>query len=226
MDGVTKINILGNLESRPYVDMTCDVLSAFGVSTEHFTIPFAHHLVSPGTIEIEGDWSNAAFFLTAAALGSSVTVTGLNDCSSQGDREILTVLESLNNNISISAADIPDLVPILSIAAAAKQGAVFTDIQRLRLKESDRVSTVIQMIRALGGQADADDSTLTVSGTGLTGGTVDSCNDHRIAMAAAIAATVCKDPVTVYNAEAVNKSYPGFWQDYRTLGGHYEQYLR
>ena len=182
----------------------------------------SHTLISPGTFAVEGDWSNAAFFLTAAALGSSVTVTGLDNNSRQGDRSILPILESLKNNATISAVDIPDLVPILSIAAAAKDGAVFTNIQRLRLKESDRVSTVVQMIRALGGQAYADDTTLTVKGTGLVGGTVDSSNDHRIAMAAAIAATVCKNPVTILTAEAVNKSYPGFWKDFQTLGGQYE----
>ena len=92
--------------------------------------------------------------------------------------------------ITISAADIPDLVPILSIMAACSRGAVFTDIRRLRLKESDRVASVIAMVEALGGKAEADADTLTVYGTGLTGGTVDSVNDHRIAMSAAIAATV------------------------------------
>ena len=222
MNGETKIEILGNPESMPYIEMTRDVLSVFGITTENFFISSAHTLISPGTFAVEGDWSNAAFFLTAAALGSSVTVTGLDNNSRQGDRSILPILESLKNNATISAVDIPDLVPILSIAAAAKDGAVFTNIQRLRLKESDRVSTVVQMIRALGGQAYADDTTLTVKGTGLVGGTVDSSNDHRIAMAAAIAATVCKNPVTILTAEAVNKSYPGFWKDFQTLGGQYE----
>lgn len=226
MDGETKIDIIGNPESKPYIDMTRDVLALFGVTTENLTVPAAHSLTSPGTIEIEGDWSNAAFFLTADVLGSSITVTGLNEYSAQGDRSILSALDSLKEKVIISAMDIPDLIPILSVAAAARHGGVFTDIQRLRLKESDRVSAIIQMIHALGGKACADDNSLTVKGTGLTGGTVDSCNDHRIAMAAAIAATVCKEPVTIIGAEAVNKSYPGFWQDYQTLGGQYEQHLR
>ena len=110
--------------------------------------------------------------------------------------------------------------------AGAKNGAVFTNIQRLRLKESDRVESVVQMIRSLGGQADATADTLTVWGTGFTGGIVDSVNDHRIAMSAAIAATVCKKPVTVLGAECVSKSYPAFWEEYNRLGGYYEQYLR
>ena len=112
------------------------------------------------------------------------------------------------------------------MVAAAKEGAVFTDIQRLRLKESDRVASVVNMLRALGGSADSTETTLAVHPTPLAGGTVDACNDHRIAMAAAIAATVCKDPVTILGAECVNKSYPAFWAEYRRLGGNYEQFLR
>ena len=110
--------------------------------------------------------------------------------------------------------------------AAAKNGAVFTNIQRLRIKESDRVATVMEMIENLGGKAEATEETLTVHGTGLRGGTVSSHNDHRIAMAAAIAATVCTEPVTILGAEAVKKSYPSFWEEYQKIGGQYEQYLR
>jgi 3-phosphoshikimate 1-carboxyvinyltransferase len=128
-----------------------------------------------------------------------------------------------NGKPIISAVDIPDLVPILSVVAAAKHGAVFTDIQRLRLKESDRVATVIAMIQDLGGKASATEDTLTIFPAKLHGGTVDSYNDHRIAMSAAIAATVCTAPVTILGAEAVNKSYPSFWAEYRRLGGNYEQ---
>ena len=118
------------------------------------------------------------------------------------------------------------MIPILSVVAASNQGAVFTNIQRLRLKESDRVQSVISMIQNLGGRAEATESTLTVFGTGLTGGKVDSVNDHRIAMSAAIAATVCSEPVVITGAECVEKSYPRFWEEFRRLGGYYEQYLR
>ena len=208
IEGKTELDITGKVESRPYIEMTRKALAQF---------PNFH---SPGMLTVEGDWSNGAFFLTAKALGSDLTVLGLDDHSSQGDKliaEILCVLKS--GYAAISAADIPDLVPVLSVFAAAKNGAAFTDIRRLRLKESDRVASVVNMITALGGRADADEDTLYIRGTGLRGGTVDSCNDHRIAMAAAIAATVCADPVTVLGAEAVNKSYPQFWEEYRRLGG-------
>jgi 3-phosphoshikimate 1-carboxyvinyltransferase len=153
-------------------------------------------------------------------------VGNLNEQSSQGDKEVVDCLKTLRHHCTISAADNPDLIPILSIMAACNQGAVFTDIRRLRLKESDRVAATHNMITALGGRCESDENTLTVYGTGLTGGTVDSFGDHRIAMAAAIAATKCRETVTILGAQAVNKSYPNFWEDYRELGGKYEQYLR
>jgi 3-phosphoshikimate 1-carboxyvinyltransferase len=139
---------------------------------------------------------------------------------------ITQLLPAFEKHCHVDAADIPDLVPILAVMAAAREGAVFTNIRRLRLKESDRVMAVENLIQSLGGKTESTENELTVYGTGLTGGTVNSYNDHRIAMAAAIAATVCSNPVTISGAEAVNKSYPSFWNEYRKLGGHYEQYLR
>ena len=217
MDGKSKITITGNLESRPYVDMTEQALKLFSAPDFH----------SPGYIEVEGDWSNGAFFLAAKALGSGLNVLGLNTESAQGDRAVMEILKQMEAGTpTVSAKDIPDLVPILSVVAAANRGAVFTDIRRLRLKESDRVASTIAMIDSLGGKAEADENTLIIYGTGLTGGTVDAMNDHRIAMAAAIAATVCKEDVTILGAECVKKSYPKFWEEYARLGGNYEQYLR
>lgn len=214
--GATKLTVTGKLESKPYVDMTLRAMELFQAPEYH----------SPGTITVEGDWSNGAFFLAAAALGSAVITESLSADSPQGDRAIFDLLPALEENITISAADIPDLVPILSVVAACKKGTVFTDIRRLRLKESDRVASVIAMLEALGGQAKATEDTLTVYGTRLTGGTVNSVNDHRIAMSAAIAATVCANPVTILGADCVKKSYPRFWEEYSRLGGNYEQYLR
>ena len=118
------------------------------------------------------------------------------------------------------------MIPVLSVVAAMKNGAVFTDIRRLRLKESDRVASIVQLINNLGGKAHADANSLTVLATGLLGGTVDAVNDHRIAMSAAIAATVCQKDVTISGAECVNKSYPRFWEEYTRLGGNYEFNIR
>ena len=202
--GETSLEITGNVESQPYIEMTRYVLELFRDDW-------------PERIEVEGDWSSAAFWLAANSLGSEISVKGLNELSPQGDREIVRILPELEENCTVSCSDIPDLVPILAVVAAAKKGATFTGIRRLRLKESDRVASVIAMVESLGGKAEATENTLTVYGTGLTGGAVDSFGDHRIAMAAAIAATVCNEPVTVLGAECVKKSYPAFWEDYENL---------
>lgn len=226
ISGESQLEITGKLESAPYVTMTLKAMEQFGVMVQNFSVAGNQHFTSPGTVTVEGDWSNGAFFLAAKALGSNVTVTGLRQDSPQGDQAAAKLLPGLEKKLIIDAADIPDLVPILAVTAACKQGAVFTNIGRLRLKESDRVASVIGMIEALGGQAQADENTLTVCGTGLTGGTVDAQNDHRIAMAAAIAATKCSQPVIISGAQCVEKSYPRFFEEYRMLGGRYEQYLR
>jgi len=224
--GENKITITGKTESRPYIEMTRKAMETFGRSSRKFTVFGGQPFVSPHTLSVEGDWSNGAFFLAANALGNEITIDNLSESSLQGDKAAAALLPKLKEHCIISAADIPDLVPILSVVAACNQGAVFTDIRRLRLKESDRVASVIAMIHSLGGKAEATEDTLTIFGTGLTSGTVDCVNDHRIAMSAAIAATVCSDPVIVYGAQCVEKSYPNFFEEYRRLGGNYEQYLR
>ena len=220
----SQLEITGKAESRPYIEMTKAAISLFGGDPDH---PGEKRFHSPGAVSVEGDWSNGAFFLAANELGSCLNLHGLDPDSPQGDRAVLGILPLLRSGAPrVSAADIPDLVPILSVAAASNHGAVFTDIRRLRLKESDRVASVMAMLKSLGGRAEADDNTLTVFPSGFTGGVVDSFNDHRIAMSAAIAATVCTGPVTVLGAECVSKSYPGFWEEYRRLGGNYEQHVR
>ena len=224
LEGQSSLEITGKIESRPYIDLTRQAIALFGADPDR---PGAAGYVSPGTVQVEGDWSNGAFWLAAQALGSTLTTENLSPASAQGDRAAAALLPRLRQeNITVSAADIPDLVPILAVTAAASHGAVFTEIQRLRLKESDRVTSTVAMIRALGGRADAAKDTLTVWGTGLTGGCVNSFNDHRIAMSAAIAATVCTQPVTISGANCVEKSYPRFWEEYKHLGGKYEQHLR
>ena len=215
MDEYCTLHIPDIPESAPYLDITNHVFEMFGEDRH-----------SPETVAVEGDWSNAAFLLAANALGSEVEVIGLNEYSVQGDKAIRFWLPKLRQNTTIPAADIPDLIPVLSVVAAANKGAVFTAISRLRYKESDRVTAIIDMIRNLGGKAEATEDTLTVYGTGLIGGTVRSFSDHRIAMSAAIAATVCKEPVTILGAECVKKSYPRFWEQYAHLGGKYEKHLR
>ncbi|MBE6959666.1 MAG: 3-phosphoshikimate 1-carboxyvinyltransferase [Ruminococcaceae bacterium] len=222
MDGESWVTILGQLESCGYVDMTLQTMKRFGVKFDGFSVSGKQKYRSPGRIDVEGDWSNAAFWLTAQALGNPVSVLGLDEKSAQGDRAVVPLLKKLSKaHQEICAEDIPDLVPVLAVAACALNGATFTGIHRLRLKESDRVASTIAMIQQLGGHAETTNHALTVYPGTFRGGTVDTCNDHRIAMAAAIAATVCTEAVTVLGAECVTKSYPGFWEEYKLLGGLY-----
>ena len=226
MAGQSQIHIHGKLESAPYVAMTMQAMALFGVDSRNLTVQGNGQFHTPEFVITEGDWSNAAFFLAANMLGSDVDVVNLRFDSIQGDRAVAGLIPALAQRVQIDCSNIPDLVPILAVLAGANQGAVFTGIRRLRLKESDRVASVLSMVEALGGHGEATEDTLTIHGTGFTGGTVDACNDHRIAMSAAIAATVCRENVTIIGAEAVNKSYPHFWEDYRALGGNYEQHIR
>jgi 3-phosphoshikimate 1-carboxyvinyltransferase len=217
LDNESKLEITGRIESRPYIEMTVKAMELFGVNPARLG---GQTFRSPGLLTVEGDWSNAAFFLSAQQLGSQLHITGLEPDSPQGDRAVVHLLPQLSETAPvIDASDIPDLVPILAVVAAAKNGATFTNIQRLRLKESDRVASVLEMLRNLGGKAESTQNCLTVYGTSLQGGTVNACGDHRIAMSAAIAATVCTESVTVLGAESVQKSYPQFWAEYRRLGG-------
>lgn len=219
LDGESYLQLMGAVESKPYIDMTLQTLQQFGVQWTDFRTHGKQQFLSPGTIAVEGDWSSAAFWLAANALGSQISVAGLNANSVQGDKEIESLLVQLQKHCTISAADIPDLVPILAVVAAANQGAVITDIRRLRMKESDRVAAVTEMLCSLGAKAVADENTLTIFPAPLVGGTVDSKNDHRIAMATAIASTVCQKSVTILGAECVSKSYPNFWKEFTRLGG-------
>lgn len=239
------ITLTTPLQSRPYIDLTLDVLRRFGVAVEedgshfHVAVDAAYRLPENGGCTIEGDWSNAAFFLAAGALSAPVTMTGLDLSSSQGDKAIVELLRGFGANVqirddaitiapaplqaqTISVKEIPDALPILSVIAAQAEGTtVFTDIERLRLKESDRIATTSAMLTAMGVPCESDEHTMRVTGVKqLHGGcSVDSANDHRIAMAAAIAALNCDAPITLTGANAVNKSYPHFFNDYASLGG-------
>ncbi len=237
----SSILVEGVLESAPYVRLTESVLNRFGVfpiitETRMEIAPSVYR--SPERLEIEGDWSNAAFWLVAGAIGGELTVTGLQFDSCQGDKAIVSLLKQMGADITvgsdratvkrsalrgieIDAQHIPDLVPILSVAAAYAQGeTVIRGASRLRLKESDRISSVLQMLGALGIVCTETNDGMIIKGGMPIGGTVDACNDHRIAMSAAVAALACKGDVTILGAEAVNKSYPTFFDHLTTLGGH------
>lgn len=221
LEGSCTLDITEPMQSRPYIELTRGVLSLFGIGPNN-----SGCYRSPGTVTVEGDWSSAAFFLGANALGSNIQVDGLDPDSVQGDSVICPLLAALKTHCEIDVSDIPDLFPILAVVAAWNQGAVFTNIQRLRLKESDRIAAMSAALKNLGIATKITDSTFTVLPGTLTGGEVDSYGDHRIAMAAAIAATAAFGPITVRDARCVKKSYPRFWEDYQALGGQYGFDLR
>ncbi len=226
LPGTSSLEITSPIESQPYIHMTQDALRIFQADQALDHMVCRHPFTSPGIFEVEGDWSSAAYFLTAAYLGQYAGVTGLNPHSFQGDRVVLKLLKQLQENCTIDCRDVPDLVPILAIAAAAQKGATFTGISRLRLKESDRVATVAAMLQSFGSKTHVTQDTLEVFPSFFSGCTIDPAGDHRIAMAAAIGATIARGPVTILGAECVRKSYPGFWEDFRQLGGSYEQCVR
>lgn len=217
--GGQSVTVTGVFESKPYVDLTVSALETAGlkvpVEDRKYTVTGRYNM---STCDVEGDWSNAAFWLTLKALGADIEVTGLSETSAQGDKAILEYLNRLGEEINVS--DTPDLVPVLAVAASLSKGTTaITGAKRLRLKESDRLQTVTDMINAMGGNCECTEDGLIIYGAEkLTGGVVDACNDHRIAMSAAIAAVYSKAPVTIEGAQAVNKSYPAFFEDLKALG--------
>ena len=223
------IHLTGKTESVGYIQMTVQALNAFGIEViwkdDTITVlPGSYR--SPGTVQVEGDWSNAAFWLTANALCGNVTCTGLDENSCQGDKSIVSALQAIKRgNATIDASQIPDLVPILAVHAALMPGTThITGAARLRLKESDRLVTVREMLTELGGEVTEEADGLIINGkTALSGGTTHSRGDHRIAMAAAIASIGCTGEVVIENAEAVNKSYPRFFADFQSLGGQIKE---
>lgn len=181
-----------------------------------------------GAVQAEGDWSNGAFWLCADALlrargHAGLAVHGLAADSVQGDRAVQRYIAAITapGDTAVDADACPDLVPVLAVLAAAQhKTTVFVNAARLRQKESDRIAAACALLHALGGAAQQTADTLTVHGTGgLRGGTVDGMGDHRIVMAAAVAALVCKAPVRICGAQAVQKSYPAFFADWKALGG-------
>ena len=220
----SKITLLTPLQSKAYADMTIDALSLFSVKIERteygFYIKGNQKFVSPKCIECDGDWSNAAFFLAAKELGCDTEVLGLSEVSKQGDR-VFSLAAKLSE---VDVSGIPDLVPPLAAAACGKCGkTVFKNAGRLRLKESDRLVSVSEMINSLGGHAEISGDNLIIYGSGrLSGGTVNSYSDHRIVMAAAVLSVISSEKITITGAEAVDKSYPSFFEDFKALGGEFD----
>lgn len=227
LDAPSRLTPTSPLESEPYLEMTLEAMAAAGVSVEKTEEGFLvrPQRFRPFEAEIEADWSQAAFWLVARFLGNDVRVCGLKADSRQGDRRIAAFLEQLSHpgDRTLDLSQTPDLLPPLAVMAALREGNCrLKGAARLRLKESDRLASVAALLRALGAELHEEEAALTIRGTtALRGGAaVDCCGDHRIAMAAAVAATRCEGgSLRLLGADCVKKSYPDFWEVYRALGG-------
>lgn len=240
LDGDSEIVLTTPLQSKPYVDMTIKVMSDFGVKVEETENGYkikGNQKYTPFDYTVEADWSQAAFFLVGGALFGDVSLTGLDLNSIQGDKKILDILKefgadlTINNDviivkksqlkgIDIDATDIPDMVPSLAVCASyAKGKTVISGAARLRLKESDRIESVVYNLKQLGADIVATDDGMIINGSKLTGGELKGYNDHRIVMSMSVAALGTDGEVTIDDAESINKSYPTFFDDYNKLGG-------
>lgn len=229
------------LASRPYTQLTLDVLARFGVRVHaderfHKILVPGRQTFAPVELTIDGDWSGAAFLLVAGAIAGRVRVTGLDPASSQADRAILKLLAEAGAEVhtrelavearrgtlrpfELDVTHCPDLAPPAAVLAACCPGTSrIRGVVRLRSKESDRAAALESSLRALGGQIRAQDDYLEITGGELRGGTVAAGGDHRIAMAAAVAGLVAHEGVTVTDAECVRKSFPHFFETLAALG--------
>ena len=241
LKGDSEIVINGKTESKAYADMTFEVLSLFKACIEKtdrgYKIRGGQGLKAPeGALITEGDYSGAAFLLAAGAFSKKgVTVRGLNLNSSQGDRRIadilgqfgatvkeengsITVSKGILKGITVDVSEIPDLVPVIAAAACGAEGRTeITNAKRLRFKETDRLKTTAALINSLGGRAEEMEDGLVIEGSKLKGGVCESFSDHRIAMAASLAACIAEGPVTISGAECVKKSFPDFYEVFGKL---------
>jgi len=250
LSGDSVIQVTDVLESRPYVDMTLDALRLFRISVlekerQTFHILGGQKGCSPKAVRVNGDWSNAAFWLSMGAIGKKpVTCTGLDPVSRQGDRAIIgllthmgarvicensevTVFPGILRGIEIDAGNTPDLVPVLAAVASVAEGkTVILNAGRLRIKESDRLRTIAASLSSLGADINETDEGLVICGKKtLTGGETMTFGDHRIVMTAAVLSAVCAGDVMIQGAEAVGKSYPGFFNDFNAaFGGVWKEY--
>lgn len=237
--GGGEVNIIPPIVSANYIDITVDYLRLSNIYVNQldntFSVSGDYRFPSPHTVE--GDWSAAAFWLCAGAMGlGKITAHGLSCGSSQGDRRILDILRTMGFSVSdsgtvtpcepcpsrvtVDVSDVPDLFPPLAVlAAAAAAETHFTGTSRLRFKESDRLRAVDIMLTSMGIRTERSDDAFTVFGGKLSGAALSAFNDHRIAMAAVIAACAASSPSSLDDVSCISKSYPDFIHDFKSLGG-------
>jgi 3-phosphoshikimate 1-carboxyvinyltransferase len=243
LEGDSEVEVIGGFESRGYVDLTIHILQRFGVQICNEDNRFSVHgnqAYRPQRIAVEGDWSQAAFFLVAGVISGGMRVEGLNAHSLQPDSVILELLTRMGaeitqdgngfvsapsklHGIDIDVSQCPDLVPPLAVAAAFAEGTTrITGAARLRIKESDRLNALAQNLNALGIETEELPEGLTICGGHMEGGEIDSFGDHRIAMAFSVAAAASQRGIMIRGAQCVDKSYPRFYEDLAMLGGRIE----
>ncbi|MCI6214752.1 MAG: 3-phosphoshikimate 1-carboxyvinyltransferase [Clostridiales bacterium] len=223
LDGKSTLKITGNAESRAYVDMTIKVLKDFGAditeTEKNFFEINGKGRLSPGEFTVEGDWSNAAFLIALSRLAGTISVSGLNENSVQGDKICIEAFETLDGeNAEIDLKDCPDLAPILFSYAAYKNGGKFINTRRLRVKESDRANVMAEELKKFGANVKVYENSVEIEKTQLKPPIVPLCghNDHRIVMALSVLAAVFGAEID--GAEAVNKSYPDFFRVIKKAG--------
>lgn len=241
LDGDSAVILKTPLQSKPYVDMTVKVMKDFGVDVRETDFGYLIHggqKYNKIDYTVEGDWSQAAFFLVAGAIGGDVTVSGLDMNTAQGDKAILDVLKSfgaepmINKNsvrcvkselkgAVVDATDIPDLVPIIAVLAAFSQGeTVIKGAQRLRYKESDRIESVVENLKLIGADVTETPDGMIINGTdNMYSAVLKGYNDHRIVMAFSVAGLFLNGETVIDDAQSINKSYPAFFEDYNRIGG-------
>lgn len=240
LDGDSEIVLTTKLQSKPYVDMTIKVMADYGVVVEERENGYfikGNQSYKKRDYTVESDWSQAAFFLVGGALNGDVILKGLDMNSTQGDKEIVSILKqfgadievksdyirakkSVLKGIEIDVTDIPDTVPALAVAAAfAKGTTVIKGGERLRLKESDRIESVVSNLKRLGVDVEEKPDGMIITGGGAKGALLEGYNDHRIPMAFSMAALCAQGNTVITDANSINKTYPSFFKDYNSLGG-------
>lgn len=247
MDEDSKIIITSQLESKGYIDLTIQMLNQYGITVENHNyqefIIKGQQQYHPCNYQVEADFSQAAFYLVAGALGNDVVLKGLNLDSNQGDKAAIEILQSMGcslistddgykmisdklHSTVIDGSQCPDIIPVIALCCALSEGTTtINNVARLRIKECNRLSATVEAINAMGGQAKEVDDKMIITGVSqLTGGSLSSYNDHRMAMMEAIASTVSLVELMIDDKDCVKKSYPSFWEHFIMLKGEYHEF--
>ena len=240
LKGDSEIILTTELQSKPYIDMTIQVMRDYGVHIEETKNGYfikGNQTYQKRDYVVEGDWSQAAFFLAAGVINGNITLKGLDINGAQGDKEIVNILKRFGGDIEVSqnaiyakksdlkgikinVSDIPDTVPSLAVVAAfAKGTTIIEGAERLRYKESDRLESVVSNLKKMGVDVKEKPDGMIIKGGNVKGASLSGYKDHRIVMAFSIAALCAKGETAITDADSIDKTYPQFFEDYNLLGG-------